>query len=282
MRDCHYYVSHNGYELGNIRAGDLASGDLPLMVNCMGNVVKSDPFVTHCIRGRSDYYLFYVEHGSMELVLDDGIRLVRAGDAVLFPPHYSYHYAYKGGETLSYLWVHFTGSYVQRLLSDCGLAPQPFVGATTSTPALPVGFRSMFEIFERGGALQCQELACALEQLVLCLAKNTVWEARGRRLDRALNYIHTAYATDLRVPQLAEMESLSNSRFITLFRQQTGVSPNEYIIKLRISIACDQLRNTRQSIKEIACSVGYPDPYFFSKLFKKKTGVSPQHYRDGE
>jgi transcriptional regulator GlxA family with amidase domain len=77
------------------------------------------------------------------------------------------------------------------------------------------------------------------------------------------------------------MESLSNSRYITVFKENMGMSPSEYIINLRINVACDLLRNHDMSVKEVAASVGYDNAHFFSKIFKKKTGTTPKKYKEG-
>ena len=58
-----------------------------------------------------------------------------------------------------------------------------------------------------------------------------------------------------------------------------GKSPNEYIIELRLQFAKSLLDNTNISIKQVSEHVGYNDQYFFSRLFKKHIGISPQEYR---
>ena len=140
-------------------------------------------------------------------------------------------------------------------------------------------FRRMFDIFEGQSHLKRQELSCMLERLLLNVAKTVEVCGHGMELERSVRYIHSAYNTEIRIPELAKMESLSNSRYITLFNKRMGISPTAYIIKLRMSIACDLLRNTDMSVKQIGILVGYDDAHFFSKLFKKHTGIAPQHYR---
>ena len=58
-----------------------------------------------------------------------------------------------------------------------------------------------------------------------------------------------------------------------------GKPPNEYIIELRLQFAKNMLSGTNMSIKQISEHIGYNDPYFFSRLFKKHIGISPQEYR---
>ena len=63
-------------------------------------------------------------------------------------------------------------------------------------------------------------------------------------------------------------------------KKHTGKSPNEYIIELRLQFAKNLLDNTNMSIKQISERVGYSDQYFFSRIFKKYLGISPQSYRN--
>ena len=87
------------------------------------------------------------------------------------------------------------------------------------------------------------------------------------------------YGKEIKIPELAKIESLSNSRYITVFKEKMGMTPLEYLINLRINVACDLLKDLNMSVKEVAACVGYDNPYFFSKLFKKKTGISPTGYK---
>jgi YesN/AraC family two-component response regulator len=71
----------------------------------------------------------------------------------------------------------------------------------------------------------------------------------------------------------------SSSYFTTLFKQKTGRSPLEYFIRLKIQYTCQLLDQSTLKIKEIASRVGYDDPYYFSRIFKKMMGTSPNEYR---
>ncbi|PSL46295.1 AraC-like DNA-binding protein [Chitinophaga niastensis] len=72
---------------------------------------------------------------------------------------------------------------------------------------------------------------------------------------------------------------LSASHFSSLFRHTTGTSPMEYFIQLKIQKSCQLLYGSNIKIKEVAASLGYDDPYYFSRLFKKLMGMSPEQYR---
>ena len=63
-----------------------------------------------------------------------------------------------------------------------------------------------------------------------------------------------------------------------MFIKHLGLSPNDYLTQYRINRACSLLRNSKLTISNIANSVGYDDPLYFSRVFKKVKGVSPSIY----
>ncbi|MGE7057069.1 helix-turn-helix domain-containing protein, partial [Paenibacillus glucanolyticus] len=73
---------------------------------------------------------------------------------------------------------------------------------------------------------------------------------------------------------------LSVPHFTFRFKEATGYSPIDYYLRLKIQLACQHLDLTGQSIKEISHRLGFQDPYYFSRLFKKIMGKSPSDYRD--
>lgn len=81
------------------------------------------------------------------------------------------------------------------------------------------------------------------------------------------------------VSKLAQQLNFSLDHFIRLFKAQTNQTPNEYIVNSRIMAAQSLLLRTNLTIQEIANTLDYSDPYYFSKQFKKVSGISPRRYR---
>jgi AraC-like DNA-binding protein len=262
-------------------ACSIASEEAPILVNCAGRIVANDPFVTDNTGGREDYYLIYVERGELTVFLNGNAVTARSGSAVLFPPRSPYKYTFDGNAPLSYLWAHFTGSYAARFLDECGFFPLPCLLPSKPNIRVVSAFEELFDVFSTRAPLQKQKLACRLEDVLLRVATGSGDEDSARSLAKSLGYIHSFYNKELRIPTLARMESLSNSRYITRFKERMGMPPSEYIIDLRINVACDLLKNHDMSVKEVAACVGYDNPCFFSKLFKEKTGRSPKSYKEG-
>lgn len=280
MKTCYYYSLNVNKDFGSINACSIASDEYPITVNCAGRIATSDRFVTDNIEGRNDYYLMYIECGELEFEINGKHFTAQSGCTVIFPPHFHYKYTYRGDNALSYLWAHFTGSYTERFLEESGFKKLPCIIQSDPNIKIISYFEKLFNIFSLHEPLQKQRLACQLENILLSVAliSNRTYTVRG--LSKSLGYIHTCYNKEIRIPELAKMESLSNSRYITVFKENMGMSPSEYILNLRINVACDLLRNHDMSVKEVAANVGYDNAHFFSKLFKKKTGSTPKKYKE--
>lgn len=98
-----------------------------------------------------------------------------------------------------------------------------------------------------------------------------------------INYLNENYNQKISLEQIAHNMYLSPVYISKIFKEETGESPINYLINIRLEKARDILVKTdNSSIKSIANEVGYEDVYHFSKLFKKYYGISPLYYRKRE
>ncbi len=116
------------------------------------------------------------------------------------------------------------------------------------------------------------------EEIATC-AVNRRDEKSRDLIAQAVEYINYHYMEPLSVPKLANLYDLNSKQFAYLFKKFIGTGPNEYVIECRVRRARELLCTTDCSVAEISLCVGYADPYYFSKLFKKRTGVCPIHCR---
>ena len=96
---------------------------------------------------------------------------------------------------------------------------------------------------------------------------------------KTIAYMKTKLAAKITLEDLAVMNDLSTSHFSLLFRKATSMSPLDYFIHLKLQHACLLLITSEVKIKNIAADLGYDDPYYFSRLFKKHMKISPLQYR---
>lgn len=98
-------------------------------------------------------------------------------------------------------------------------------------------------------------------------------------ISATIQFMRSKLAEKLSLEYLASMTKLSASHFSLLFRKRTGMSPLDYFINLKLQQACLLLLTTKMKVKHIAAALGYDDPYYFSRLFKKYIKMSPLQYR---
>lgn len=92
--------------------------------------------------------------------------------------------------------------------------------------------------------------------------------------------IDTRYLmTNLTIQDIANKLSINRSYLTTIFKEYQQQSPKEYLLYIRMHRAKQLLENTKESIKVIAFSVGFSDPLYFSKAFKKYWDCSPREMR---
>lgn len=107
----------------------------------------------------------------------------------------------------------------------------------------------------------------------------TISRTQDPRVTALVDYIINHIEEDFTASKLSEMAQLSESSMRRLFTKYTGKSPLEFIQDLRLVIAARRMLVTNERISQIAYSVGFSDPNYFSRVFRDKFGVSPQVYR---
>ena len=103
---------------------------------------------------------------------------------------------------------------------------------------------------------------------------------RNRIVSEAVRYIEESYGDpSIRVTEIAKTVNVERGYLYTLFMKNLGLSPQEYLLKFRLTKATDLLNHTELSIDKIALECGYQDPATFSKAFRKMFGIPPGRFR---
>ena len=104
-------------------------------------------------------------------------------------------------------------------------------------------------------------------------------DAVSRPIRDAKQYIYDHFSQNITLEDISGQIGFNPTYFSTLFKKETGKNFLEYVTELRIQKAKNYLIQTDYDIAEIAASVGYGDLKYFSKLFRKNTGLSPSEFR---
>jgi AraC family transcriptional regulator, arabinose operon regulatory protein len=230
----------------------------------------------------ADNLLAYCIEGGGKLYMESGSWSVAAGDLMLVPIGTAHTYAADSQKPWSLYWVHYAGElatgYTEFLGIDEPVAP---IGVH---PRLLADFEALFALRNAGGNERAFiHAASVLKAMLTDIAVLTVayGNSRGTRIDLDLiqQMMHRQLDRDLSLEDLAQVANLSKFHFIRKFKQLTGHAPIQHFIHLKMQHACQLLDTTQEPIKRIANRVGYNDPHYFSRLFKRVIGVSPQQYR---
>lgn len=100
------------------------------------------------------------------------------------------------------------------------------------------------------------------------------------RIQVVVDYIILHPTEQYTISKMSRMAELSESRFRTLFKQQVGKNPLEYLNEIRVMTAARKLLVSGDNISDIAYEVGYEDANYFSRIFKKYFCITPKQYRD--
>lgn len=111
-------------------------------------------------------------------------------------------------------------------------------------------------------------------------SNNAASSKKNNEMLNITEYIKGNYDKAISVAHLAKKCSMNERTFREHFKQYTGLSPKQYILKTKLSSAYELLITTNLQIKEIASTYGFANPYHFSKAFTSEYGVSPQRVRN--
>ena len=106
--------------------------------------------------------------------------------------------------------------------------------------------------------------------------------SKGKSVAAMVDYINSHYMEDISIQTLADLCSINPNYAGQLFKQKMNQTFNSYLSNLRIRQAIHLLTNTDMPVALVAASVGYQDYFYFAKVFKKITGVTPSSYRHEE
>ena len=98
-------------------------------------------------------------------------------------------------------------------------------------------------------------------------------------MDKAVEYLETRFAEDISSERLAAYMGYSRARLFVLFREHTGLTPNDCLQRIRIRRAKEMLANGDGTAAEIAAACGFADPGYFSRVFRRYTGLTPLAFR---
>ena len=236
-------------------------------------------------RGRVDWQLIYISAGEGHFILDGREIIISAGNMVLYQPKQEQRYFFLGENSSQYWFVHFTGTQVRNILKHYNIPLDGYVLHTDISYEYEDLFKKM-----RDELVECSPeyeamLALLFRELLITINRR-MHEGAPRiagftqdEVTYAKNYFREHYNEDINIERYAASRNMSTSWFNKCFRSITGVSPMKFVLDVRMRNAQILLETTDGTISEIALLVGYDNPMYFSRVFRKEKGLSPLKYR---
>lgn len=214
---------------------------------------------------RDHWLLHYVVSGEGIFQIDGQILAITAGDIFVIPPYVESYYRADEKNPWHYIWIGFT--------ADDTLPVS--LQRRIHCPAAGAVFDNMLKCVEMEAG-KSAFLAARLWDLMGVLLEQ---ERRGvDHIEKALHCMHSKYMDGIGIREISDRLNLERSYFSALFKSKTGVSPQAYLLELRMKKAAQLMTEQAMTPTMAAASVGYSDIYNFSRMFKRKFGVSPRGY----
>ena len=275
---------NSGY-LNNSRT-DFKDNSTPLVVGSCGTYrLKTRPKLpTYWQKGRRDYQILYVANGKTHFWFDGKEEIVSASHMVLYKTEEIQKYVYYLEDNPEVFWIHFTGSDVKNILAYHGISLDEHVFYCGVLPDYKALFRKIIQELQLCRYGYEDYIASLLNDILLLVDRQQHEQKKAtgnvqEQIERAAAYFNENYNTKISIDDYAESLHISTNWFIHNFKQYAGMSPAQYILSLRMVNAQSLLERTTYNIKEISEIVGYENPLYFSRVFKKEIGKSPAQYR---
>ncbi|MGU8583062.1 AraC family transcriptional regulator [Clostridium perfringens] len=188
-----------------------------------------------------------------------------------------------------YYWIGFSGSNANEYLNRTSIT-NSCVANCEENSKIPQIILNMCEISKTynpsrsDDILLLKELYSLLYALIEEFPKPFEYKDKELHtyIQDALNFINSNYMHSITVQEIADYVNLSRSYLYKMFIKNLGISPQRYLINLRMYKATLLLKGTKLPIGEVASSVGYSDSLLFSKTFSKHFSMSPLNYRNNQ
>ncbi len=231
------------------------------------------------------FTLLYCLDGAGTLDLSQGRHRITRGTFALLRPFKFHAYEADPGDPWSYYWIHFNGTVAQQYYDVLTTGGKNTCIAVQSDLRFVEAFEKILGVFHEGQAYKnLVQASSVMHQLLgdlfgqIC-HRSAPQESTATRIERTLAMMRKNLGTHVSIHELAASAGMSHAYFTLQFRKHTGQGPRSFFNQLKIAKACEYLGETETKVESVARLVGYEDPFYFCRLFKRITHRTPTMYR---
>ncbi|GAA0094261.1 AraC family transcriptional regulator [Clostridium perfringens] len=233
--------------------------------------------------------IHYVTNGYGTFKFNGKVYTLKQGDIFILLKGMKVEYVASIDDPWEYYWIGFSGSNANEYLNRTSIT-NSYVANCEKNSKIPQIILNMCEISKTynpsssDDILLLKELYSLLYTLIEEFPKPFDYKDKELHtyIQDALNFINSNYMNSITVQEIADYVNLSRSYLYKMFIKNLGISPQRYLINLRMYKATLLLKGTKLPIGEVASRVGYSDSLLFSKTFSKHFSMSPLNYRNNQ
>ena len=220
----------------------------------------------------------YIEQGTGVLQIDGQIFYPEQGDTYFLQVGTKHHYFSDHENPWQKVFITVSGVLLDSLIEGYGLKKiYYFKGLDTGEE-----MRRIIDLAKENQEDRTEEIICILNRIFLKMRESVRGiDYTSNLAEKMKEYLRNNAASKFKIEALCKYISRSESQCIKIFKEAYGITPYAYFLNKKIKLAQDMLSNTNLSVKQIANHLNFTDEYYFSNIFKQKTGVSPSRYRKG-
>jgi len=233
----------------------------------------------------NEYQVIYITRGSGIFESDSCTKqIIKEGTIIILFPGERHRYKPHQETGWDEYWIGLKGDIIDKLAKNNFISPEK--------PAFYIGFNdAIFNLFNTIIETTKQEHS-GYQPLISGAALHLIGTLHATLKQRAIDsedkeliiqkarlLFRSNIAADFSPEKAAEELQVGYSWFRKVFKNYTGLSPGQYYIQLKIEKAKELLNNPDLPIKQIAYDLGFENYFYFSKLFKEKTGITPTDHR---
>lgn len=256
-----------------------------LHISSIGYYPKAKDHYTYRKKGLPENFLFYCVDGHGWYKIGDQKYEVGPNEFFILPQNTEHSYGSGNEHPWSIYWIHFGGDSLEEFNNTQAVQKhfKPFY-IKNNAEVLSL-FTKIYKTLELGYSIDNLLFAnmCLSHFLSLFIYNSRHYAVAATDkidcVDSAILHMQEHINENISLNDLSKQYNYSVSRFSNLFKQKTGYAPIDYFVQMKMQKACQQLDFTDRSVKNIAFSMGFDDPYYFSKRFRTIIGMSPKKYR---
>ncbi|TWI85178.1 AraC-like protein [Lacibacter cauensis] len=256
-----------------------------LHIHSIGYYPKAKDHFTYRKKGLPENFLFYCVDGHGFFQVGKQRYEVGPNEFFILPQNVEHTYGSSPDHPWTIYWIHFGGDSLPQF-NEVQEVQKHFKPeyVKNNGEIIPI-FMKIYKTLELGYSIDNLLFAnmCLSHFLTLFIYNSRHYTATANDkldcVDSAILFMQEHINDNISLNDLSKQYNYSVSRFSNLFKQKTGYAPIDYFLQLKMQKACQQLDFSDRSIKDIAFSMGFDDPYYFSKRFRTIIGMSPKKYR---